>query len=80
MLWDILLKLFMSLNKSSIHPSLNYLSKRNAGLYFHRSAFTTALQEGLLKNQTLRKTDMLIKLNVTLFIYSLSILRGYQFF
>lgn len=52
MLWDILMKLFMSLNKSSIHPSLNYLSKMNAGLHFHRSAFRNASQEGLLKNQT----------------------------
>lgn len=32
-LWDILLKLFMSLNKSSIHPSLNYLSKMNAAVH-----------------------------------------------
>lgn len=65
-LWDILMKLFMSLNKSSIHPSLNYLSKMNAGLHFHRSAFRTASQEGLLEKPNIRRnTNMSIKQNAT---------------
>lgn len=71
-LWDILMKLFMSLNKSSIHPSLNYLSKTNAGLHFHRSAFRTGFTRGTVgKLNTLRNADMSIQQNVTLFIYSL---------
>lgn len=56
MLWDILMKLFMSLNKSSIHPSLNYLSKMNAPcISFHRSAFRAALEEGLWNNYAVDK-------------------------
>lgn len=54
------MKLFMSLNKSSIHPSLNYLSKMNAPcIHFHRSAFRAALKEELWNNPThiLRNTD-----------------------
>lgn len=52
-LWDILMKLFMSLNKSFIHPSLNYLSKMNAPcIRFHSSAFRDALKEELWNNQT----------------------------
>lgn len=52
-LWDILMKLFMSLNKSSIHPSLNYLSKMNAPcISFHSSAFRAALKEELWNNPT----------------------------
>lgn len=51
-LWDILMKLFMSLNKSSIHPSLNYLSKMNAPCNsFHSSAFKAALNEELWNNR-----------------------------
>lgn len=50
-LWDILMKLFMSLNKSFIHPSLNYLSKMNAPcISFHSSAFRAALKEELWNN------------------------------
>lgn len=52
-LWDILMKLFMSLNKSFIHPSLNYLSKMNAPcIRFHSSAFREALKEELWRNRT----------------------------
>lgn len=51
LLWDILMKLFMSLNKSFIHPSLNYLSKMNAPcISFHSSAFRAALKEELWNN------------------------------
>lgn len=57
MLWDILMKLFMSLNKSSIHPSLNYLSKMNAPcISFHSSAFRAALREELWNNPTRTET------------------------
>lgn len=51
-LWDILMKLFMSLNKSFIHPSLSYLSKMNAPcISFHSSAFRAALKEELWNNR-----------------------------
>lgn len=42
----------------------------NAGLHFHRSAFRTTSQEGLLeKPNTRRNTNMSIEQNVTLFIH-----------
>lgn len=53
MLWDILMKLFMSLNKSFIHPSLDYLSKMNAPcISFHSSAFRDVFKEELWNNQS----------------------------
>lgn len=40
----------MSLNKSSIHPSLNYLSKMNAlCIGFHGSGFRAASEDGTLQ-------------------------------
>lgn len=64
-LWDILMKLFMSLNKSSIHPSLNYLSKMNAPcISFHSSAFRAALKEELWNNRAAQ--TMSIRQNVVL--------------
>lgn len=47
------MKLFMSLNKSFIHPSLDYLSKMNAPcISFHSSAFRDVFKEELWNNQS----------------------------